>query len=43
VPDLVDIKLLLASRAFDDDWLMRPRLQLQVLSDLLRTRKAVKQ
>jgi hypothetical protein len=30
VPDLVDIKLLLASRAFDDDWLMRPRLQLQV-------------
>ena len=32
MPDLVDIKLLLASRAFDDDWLMRPRLQLQVLS-----------
>ena len=34
VPDSVDIELLLASRALDDDWLTRPNLQL-ALDDLL--------
>ena len=33
VPDDVDVELLLASRALDDDWLTRPNLQLQ-LDDL---------
>jgi len=30
MPDEVDIELLLASRALDDDWLTRPNLQLQL-------------
>ena len=34
VPDVADLKLLLASRALDDDWLTRPAMQLDV-DDLL--------
>lgn len=34
VPDVVDIELLLASGALDDDWLTRPKLQLET-ADML--------